>query len=88
MIRLDLNQIGKNVFKGVVTMDIVEKVKRLDKMTSKYFVPFSIIVYALIFGWNYSAGTNIFSSFLQDMIIFFILVNQGVIISYITWYKD
>ena len=88
MIRLDLNQIGKNVFKGGVTMDIVEKVKRLDKMTSKYFVPFSIIVYALIFGWNYSAGTNIFSSFLQDMIIFFILVNQGVIISYITWYKD
>ena len=69
-------------------MDIVEKVKRLDKMTSKYFVPFSIIDYALIFGWNYSAGTNIFSSFLQDMIIFFILVNQGVIISYITWYKD
>ena len=88
MIRLDLNQICKNVFKGGVTMDIVEKVKRLDKMTSKYFVPFSIIVYALIFGWNYSAGTNIFSSFLQDMIIFFILVNQGVIISYITWYKD
>jgi|TARA_B100001741_G_C16063414_1_gene374239 TRAP-type uncharacterized transport system fused permease subunit len=88
VIRLDLNQIGKNVFKGGVTMDIVEKVKRLDKMTSKYFVPFSIIVYALIFGWNYSAGTNIFSSFLQDMIIFFILVNQGVIISYITWYKD
>jgi|TARA_Y100000814_G_scaffold261978_1_gene213478 TRAP-type uncharacterized transport system fused permease subunit len=88
VIRLDLNQICKNVFKGGVTMDIVEKVKRLDKMTSKYFVPFSIIVYALIFGWNYSAGTNIFSSFLQDMIIFFILVNQGVIISYITWYKD
>tara|TARA_B100000676_G_scaffold38536_1_gene36407 strand:- start:5072 stop:5281 length:210 start_codon:yes stop_codon:yes gene_type:complete len=69
-------------------MDIVEKVKRFDKMTSKYFVPFSIIVYASIFGWNYSAGTNIFSSFLQDVIIFFILVNQGVIISYITWYKD
>ena len=88
MIRLDLNQICKNVFKGGVTMDIVEKVKRLDKMTSKYFVPFSIIVYALIFGWNYSAGTNIFSSFLQDMVIFFILINQGVIISYITWYKD
>ena len=69
-------------------MDIVEKVKRFDKMTSKYFVPFSIIVYALIFGWNYSAGTSIFSSFLQDVIILFILVNQGVIISYITWYKD
>ena len=87
MIRLDLNQICKNVFKGGVTMDIVEKVKRLDKMTSKYFVPFSIIVYAFIFGWNYSAGTNIFSSFMQDVSILLILVNQGVIVSYLTWYK-
>ncbi len=68
-------------------MDIVEKVKRVDKMTSKYFVPFSIIVYALIFGWNYSAGTNIFSSFMQDVSILLILVNQGVIVSYLTWYK-
>ncbi len=68
-------------------MDIVEKVKRFDKMTSKYFVPFSIIVYALIFGWNYSAGTNIFSSFMQDVSILLILVNQGVIVSYLTWYK-
>ena len=69
-------------------MDIVDKVKRIDKMTSKFFVPFSITAYAFIFGWNYSAGTNIFSSFLQDVSILFILVNQGVIISYITWYKD
>tara|TARA_B100001996_G_C18362076_1_gene478216 strand:+ start:389 stop:598 length:210 start_codon:yes stop_codon:yes gene_type:complete len=69
-------------------MDIVERVKRMDKAASKYFVPFSIMVYAFLFGWSYAGGSNIFSSTVQDISVLFILVNQGVIISYLTWYKD
>ena len=69
-------------------MGIVEDVKAIDKIASKYFVVFSIIAYGFIFGWNYQSGETIFSSITQDISILFILVNQGVIISYITWYKD
>ena len=65
-------------------MGAVEKVKEFDKMSSKYFIPFSIVA----FGWTYTGGGTIFSSLMQDISIFFILVNQGVIISYLTWYKD
>tara|TARA_Y100000814_G_scaffold68737_1_gene42550 strand:+ start:63 stop:272 length:210 start_codon:yes stop_codon:yes gene_type:complete len=69
-------------------MGIVENVKAIDKIASKYFVVFSIIAYGFLFGWNYQSGETIFSSITQDISILFILVNQGVIISYITWYKD
>ena len=69
-------------------MRIVEDVKAIDKVASKYFVVFSIIAYGFLFGWNYQSGETIFSSITQDISILFILVNQGVIISYITWYKD
>ena len=34
-------------------MGIVEKVKELDKASSKYFIPFTIVVYAFVFGWKY-----------------------------------
>tara|TARA_B100000575_G_C22867949_1_gene506732 strand:- start:11 stop:220 length:210 start_codon:yes stop_codon:yes gene_type:complete len=69
-------------------MGMVEKVKKIDKMLSKYFVPFSTVLFAFVFGWKYTGGETIFSSLLQDISIFFILINQGVIISYLTWYKD
>ena len=69
-------------------MGIIEDVKTIDKVASKYFVVFSIIAYGFLFGWNYQSGETIFSSITQDISILFILVNQGVIISYITWYKD
>ena len=69
-------------------MGIVEDVKAIDKIASKYFVVFSIIAYGFLFGWNYQSEETIFSSITQDISILFILVNQGVIISYITWYKD
>ena len=69
-------------------MGIVEDVKTIDKVASKYFVVFSIIAYGFLFGWNYQSGETIFLSITQDISILFILVNQGVIISYITWYKD
>ena len=69
-------------------MGIVEDVKAIDKIASKYFVVFSIIAYGFLFGWNYQSVETIFSSITQDISILFILVNQGGIISYITWYKD
>ena len=69
-------------------MGAVEKVKEFDKMSSKYFIPFSIVAFGFAFGWTYTGGGTIFSSLMQDISIFFILVNQGVIISYLTWYKD
>ena len=69
-------------------MGIVEDVKAIDKVASKYFIVFSIIAYGFLCGWNYQSGETIFSSITQDISILFILVNQGVIISYITWYKD
>ena len=69
-------------------MGIIESVYKIDKMTSKYFVPFSVAAYGFLFGWNYSMGENIFSSITRDISILLILVNQGVIISYLTWYKE
>ena len=68
-------------------MGIVQKVKEIDKMTSKYFIPFSIIFFALAFGWTYAGSETIFSPLMQDFSFFFILINQDVIISYMTWYK-
>ena len=62
-------------------MGIVEDVKAIGKIASKYFVVFSIIAYGFLFGWNYQSGETIFSSITKDISI---LVNQGVIISYIT----
>ena len=49
-------------------MGIVENVKRIDKMASKFFVPFSIVFFAFIFGWKYASGDTIFSSLMQDII--------------------
>jgi hypothetical protein len=69
-------------------MGIIDKVKNVDKIASKYFVPFSIIVYGFLLFWNFLSGQSIFSSTLQDVSVLFILVNQGVIVSYLTWYKD
>ena len=74
--------------KESLIMDIIEKVKEIDKMSSKYKVPFTIVAFGFAFGWTYTGGGTIFSSLMQDISIFFILVNQGVIISYLTWYKD
>tara|TARA_B100000427_G_C15381611_1_gene539183 strand:+ start:316 stop:561 length:246 start_codon:yes stop_codon:yes gene_type:complete len=74
--------------KESLAMGIIEKVKEIDKMSSKYFIPFTILVFGFAFGWTYTGGETIFSSLMQDISIFFILVNQGVIISYLTWYKD
>ena len=74
--------------KGLLIMGITEKVKEIDKMSSKYKVPFTIVAFGFAFGWTYTGGGTIFSSLMQDISIFFILVNQGVIISYLTWYKD
>ena len=69
-------------------MSIIKQVIEFDKMTSKYFIPFTIVVFGFVFGWTYSGGETIFLSLMQDISIFFILVNQGVIIGYLTWYKD
>ena len=69
-------------------MSIIKQVIEFDKIKSKYFIPFTIVVFGFVFGWTYSGGETIFSSLMQDISIFFILVNQGVIISYLTWYKD
>ena len=69
-------------------MSIVKRVKEVDKMSSKYFIPFSIVFFGVVFGWTYAGGETIFSSLMQDISIFLILVNQGVIISYLTWYKE
>ena len=74
--------------KESLIMGITEKIKEIDKMSSKYKVPFTIVAFGFAFGWTYTGGGTIFSSLMQDISIFFILVNQGVIISYLTWYKD
>ena len=74
--------------KESLIMGIIEKVKEIDKMSSKYKVPFTIVAFGFAFGWTYTGGGTIFSSLMLDISIFFILVNQGVIISYLTWYKD
>ena len=86
------NHLGFYGFRKIIkrrwVMGFVSKIKKIDKITSKYFVLFSIIVYTFLFGWHYSSGESIFSSIIQDVCVLFILVNQGVIISYLTWYKD
>ena len=52
-------------------MGIVQKVKEIDKMTSKYFIPFSIIFFAFALGCTYAGGETIFSSLMQDISILF-----------------
>ena len=42
-------------------MGIVDDVKAISKIASKYFVVFSIIAYGFLFGWNYQSGETIFS---------------------------
>ena len=51
-------------------MSLVQKVKEVDKITSKYFIPFSIVFFAFAFGWTYAGGETIFSSLMQDISIF------------------
>ena len=83
-----MNELNFIKIKEPLIMGIIEKVKEIDKMSSKYKVPFTIVAFGFAFGWTYTGGGTIFSSLMQDISIFFILVNQGVIISYLTWYKD
>ena len=85
---MDMNVLNFIKIKESLIMGITEKVKEIDKMSSKYKVPFTIVAFGFAFGWTYTGGGTIFSSLMQDISIFFILVNQGVIISYLTWYKD
>ena len=60
-------------------MSLVQKVKEIDKMTSKYFIPFSIVFFAFAFGWTYADGETIFSSFL-----FFIVLKFPVVFLYLS----
>ena len=85
---MDMNVLNFIKIKESLIMGIIEKVKELDKMSSKYKVPFTIVAFGFAFGWTYTGGGTIFSSLMQDISIFFILVNQAVIISYLTCYKD
>ena len=85
---MDMNVLNFIKIKESLIMGITEKIKEIDKMSSKYKVPFTIVAFGFAFGWTYTGGGTIFSSLMQDISIFFILVNQGVIISYLTWYKD
>ena len=85
---MDMNVLNFIKIKEPLIMGITEKIKEIDKMSSKYKVPFTIVAFGFAFGWTYTGGGTIFSSLMQDISIFFILVNQGVIISYLTWYKD
>ena len=85
---MDMNVLNFIKIKESLNMGITEKIKEIDKMSSKYKVPFTIVAFGFAFGWTYTGGGTIFSSLMQDISIFFILVNQGVIISYLTWYKD
>ena len=85
---MDMNVLNFIKIKESLIMDIIEKIKEIDKMSSKYKVPFTIVAFGFAFGWTYTGGGTIFSSLMQDISIFFILVNQRVIISYLTWYKD
>ena len=85
---MDMTVLNFIKIKESLIMGFTEKVKEIDKMSSKYKVPFTIVAFGFAFGWTYTGGGTIFSSLMQDISIFFILVNQGVIISYLTWYKD
>jgi len=44
-------------------VSIVKQVKEFDKMSSKYFIPFTIVVFGFVFGWTYSGGGNNFFIF-------------------------
>ena len=41
-------------------MSIVKKVKEFDKISSKYFIPFTIVVFGFVFGWTYAGGKQFF----------------------------
>ena len=69
-------------------MGIFEKIKNIDKKTSKYFPIFTILIYGLICGFKWPANEFIWKSLGQDITIGLILLNQAVIVSYLTFYKN
>ena len=69
-------------------MSIISHIKNLDKKTGKYFPIFSILIYGLICGFNWSGNEFIWDTIGQDIVIGLILLNQASIISYLTFYKD
>ena len=69
-------------------MGIIEKLKTADKKASKYFPIFGILIYGFLCGFKWSGNEFIWNSMAQDIIIGLILLNQGVIVSYITFYRD
>ena len=52
-------------------MGIVEKVKIIDKMLSKYFVLFSIVMFAFVFGWTYTGGKQSFRHYYKILASFY-----------------
>ena len=69
-------------------MNIIYKIKILDKTTSKYFPIFAILSYGLICGFMWPGNKFIWNSMIQDIIVGFVLLNQAVFISYLTFYKE
>ena len=69
-------------------MGIIEKLKSADKKASKYFPIFGILIYGFLCGFKWSGNEFIWNSMAQDIVIGLIILNQGVIVSYITFYRN
>ena len=61
-------------------MGIVEKVKIIDKMLSKYFVLFSILMFAFVFGWTYTGGKQSFRHYYKILASFLFLLIKGLLL--------
>ena len=69
-------------------MGIIDKLKTADKKASKYFPIFGILIYGFLCGFKWPGNEFIWNSMAQDIVIGLILLNQGVIVSYITFYRE
>ena len=67
---MDMTVIKFLKIKEPLIMGITEKVKEIDKMSSKYFIPFTIVVLGLSLDGHITGGGTIFSSLMQDISLY------------------
>ena len=73
-------------------MSFIDDFKKVDKIMSKYTPIFFMIIYGGICGAYFVGGDNFFDIIPKDILVIivigFILTNQAIIVSFLTYYKE
>ena len=73
-------------------MGLIDDFKKVDKIMNKYTPMFFIFIYGGICGAYFVGGDDFFDIIPKDILVIivtgFILVNQTIIVSFLTYYKE